>query len=89
MWLEELSMPKNKHKRKALAHSKPKTAPPPGLITSHPKFFVLVGLFFVALSVYLLTFKSQDNAMFGLAMLSLISGLFLAISAKIAVNNKS
>jgi len=79
---------KHKHKRKASAHSKPKTEKPPGLITSHPKAFVLVGLFFVALSMYLLAFESQDNAMFGLAMLSLITGVVLAITAKIAVTKE-
>ena len=82
-------MPTNKHKRKASAHTKPKAAKPPGLITSHPKAFFLVGLLFVALSFYLLAFKSQDNAMFGLAMLSLITGVGLAISAKVAVTKKT
>ncbi|MDX2367846.1 MAG: hypothetical protein QNK36_05505 [Colwellia sp.] len=82
-------MPTNKHKRKASAHAKLKTAKPPGLITLHPKAFFLVGLFFVALSLYLLTFESQDNAMFGLAMFSLITGVVLSISAKIAAVKKN
>ena len=82
-------MPTNKHKRKTSAHSKAKTAKPPGLITSHPKAFFLVGLVLVALSMYPLAFKSQDNAMFGLAMLSLITGVGLAISAKVAVTKKT
>lgn len=85
---EELVMPINKHKRKASKHSKPKaakSAQQSGLITSHPKIFVLIGLFFVALGTYLLTFESQDNAMFGVAMLSLIAGGLTAIYAKIAV----
>jgi hypothetical protein len=82
-------MPTNKHKRKASAHSTLKTVKPPGLIALHPKAFALVGLFFVALSMYLLIFESQDNAMFGLAMLSLITGIVLAISAKMAVTKKN
>lgn len=82
-------MPTHKHKRKASAHSKPKTAKPPRSITSHPKAFGLVGLFLVAVSMYLLVFKSQDNAMFGLAMLSLIAGMALAIMAKITVTKKN
>jgi len=85
-------MPTNKHKRKASAHSKPKTvksAQPSGLITSHPKIFALVGLFFIALGMYLLTFESQDNAMFGLAMLSLISGVVTTIYTNIAVPKKN
>lgn len=82
-------MPTNKHKRKASAHSKSKAAKPPGLITSYPKVFVLVGLFFIAVSMYLLTFKSQENSMFGFAMLSLIGGVSLVIYAKIAVTNKN
>jgi dolichol kinase len=82
-------MPTNKHKRKASAHSKPKIAKPPGLITSHPKAFGLVGLFLVAVSAYLLFFESQDNAMFGLAMLSLVTGIALTIFAKITVTKKN
>lgn len=83
-------MPTNKHKRKASAHSKPKIAKSaqPGLVTSHPKVFVLIGLFFVAVGMYLLTFESQDDAMFGLAMLSLIAGVVTAIYAKIAITKK-
>lgn len=82
-------MPTNKHKRKASAHSKVKAAKPPGLIASHPKAFGLIGLFLVAVSIYLLVFESQDNAMFGLAMLSLVTGVVLAIFAKMTVTNKS
>ena len=81
-------MPTNKHKRKASAHSRPKARKAPGLITSYPKAFTLVGLFFIAVSVYLLAFEFQDNAMFGLAMLSLITGVVLVFSAKIAVTKK-
>ncbi len=83
-------MPTNKHKRKASAHSKAKIAKSaqPGLVTSHPKVFVLIGLFFVAVGMYLLTFESQDDAMFGLAMLSLITGVVTAIYAKIAITKK-
>ena len=82
-------MPTNKHKRKVSAHTKPKTAKPPGLITLHPKVFILVGLLFVALSMYLFTFEYQDDAMFGLAMLSLIAGVVLVIYAKITVTRKN
>ncbi len=82
-------MPTNKHKRKASAHSKSKATKPPGLITSYPKAFVLVGLSLIAVSIYLLVFESQDNAMFGLAMLSLITGIVLAFSAKIAVSKNN
>lgn len=82
-------MPTNKHKRKASAHAKPKTAKSPGLITSHPKISTFVGLFLVALSMYLLIFESQDNAMFGLAMLSLIAGMILAISVQITATKKN
>lgn len=84
-------MPTNKHKRKASAHSKPKIAKSPGLITSHPKAFGLIGLSLIMVSVYLLFFKSQYDAMFGLAMLSLITGVALTIFAKMRVteNNQS
>jgi hypothetical protein len=82
-------MPKNKHKRKASAHSKPKATKAPGLITRHPQVFLLIGGLLFALSIYLLTFKSQDNAMFGLAMLSLISGVILTISAKMSVTKEN
>jgi hypothetical protein len=84
-------MPTNKHKRKASAHSKPKTAKSAqaaGLVTLHPKFFVFVGALFVALGVYLLAFESQDNSMFGLAMLSLIAGTVTVIYANVAVPKK-
>jgi len=84
-------MPTNKHKRKASAHSKSKTvksAQQLGLMASHPKAFVLVGLLFVALGIYLLTFESQDNAMFGFAMLSLITGVVTTIYANFSVSKK-
>lgn len=84
-------MPTNKHKRKASAHSTPtigKNAQPTGLIISHPRVFVSVGLFLIALGIYLLAFKSQDNAMFGFAMLSLIVGGVTTIYAKFAVPKK-
>ncbi|MEH6652231.1 MAG: hypothetical protein V7707_19585 [Motiliproteus sp.] len=84
-------MPRNKHKRKASAHPKPKTvksAKPSGVITSHPQVFILLGLFFVALGVYILVFKSQGNAMFGFAMLSLIVGVVTVIFANFAVPKK-
>lgn len=88
---EELVMPTNKHKRKASAHPKTKTAKisqAPGLITAHPKLFVLIGLIFVALGMYLLAFEAQDNAMFGLAMLALIAGVVTTIYANFAVAKK-
>jgi hypothetical protein len=86
---EGLSMPTNKHKRKASAHSIPKTTKSPGPLTLHPKLSVFIGLFFVAVSMYLLTFESQDNAMFGLAMISLITGVVLVIYAKTAITKKN
>jgi hypothetical protein len=85
-------MPTNKNKRKAATHSKPnvvKNTQQSGLITSHPKVFILVGLFFVALGLYFLTFESQDNAMFGLAMLSLIVGVVTTIYANITIPKKN
>lgn len=81
-------MPTKKHKRKASAHSKSKPVKPPGLISSHPKAFLLIGLFFMLASVYLLAFEAQDNAMFGVAMLALVAGVVLAFSAKIAMSKK-
>ena len=85
-------MPTNKNKRKAYTHYKTnpvKNTEQPGLITSHPKAFFLVGLFFVALGIYLLTFESQDNAMFGLAMIFLIAGVVTTIYANIALPKKN
>lgn len=78
-------MPTNKHKRKASAHSKLKREKVPGLVSSHPKTFGLIGLFLIMVSVYLLFFEYQNDAMFGLAMLSLIVGLTLTIFAKIRI----
>tara|TARA_B110000238_G_C15887063_1_gene336050 strand:+ start:363 stop:626 length:264 start_codon:yes stop_codon:yes gene_type:complete len=85
-------MPTNKNKRKAHTHSKPnvvQNTQRPGLITSYPKVFVSVGLFFVALGFYLLTFESQNNAMFGLAMIALIAGVVTTLYAKIAIPKKN
>jgi hypothetical protein len=84
-------MPTNKHKRKASAHSKSTTVKKiqPGVITSHPKVFIVVGLLFVTLSIYLFTFEYQDDAMFGLAMLSLIVGVITTLYAKIVVTKKN
>jgi len=84
-------MPTNKHKRKASAHSKTKAVKSfqsSGLITSHPKVFAIAGLLFVALGLYLLAFESQNNAMFGVAMLSLIAGGATTIYANFAVPKK-
>ncbi len=84
-------MPTNKHKRKASAHSKSKTVKstkPSGVITSHPKVFVFLGFFFVALGVYLLAFKSQYDVMFGFAMLSLFVGAVTVIYANFSLPNK-
>jgi hypothetical protein len=44
-----------------------------------------VGLFLVILGLYLLAFKSQDNAMFGLAMISLLTGIVATFYAKITL----
>jgi|TARA_B110000967_G_C18606108_1_gene421672 hypothetical protein len=85
-------MPTNKNKRKASSHSKPnvvKSRQQSGLITSHPKAFVLVGWLFVVLGIYLLTFESQDNAMFGLAMIFVITGVVTTIYANIALPKKN
>tara|TARA_B110000467_G_C18102715_1_gene358073 strand:+ start:98 stop:361 length:264 start_codon:yes stop_codon:yes gene_type:complete len=84
-------MPTNKHKRKASPHSKPKSVKgtqSSGLITSHPKAFIGVGFFLIAFGMYLLTFESQNDAMFGVAMLSLIAGVVTAIYANFAVPRK-
>jgi len=81
-------MPTNKHKRKASAHTKAKLTKPPGLITLHPKPTILFGILLIVISMYLLAFKATDNAMFGLAMLSLITGVGLAIAAKMAITKK-
>ena len=84
-------MPANKHKRKATSHVKTtsvKLTQSSGLISSHPKAFVMGGLFFVVLGLYLLAFESQNNAMFGVAMLSLIAGGATTIYANFTVPNK-
>lgn len=78
-------MPTKKHKRKASAHAKSNKlnrVKSTGLMASHPKIFFLVGLFLVTLGLYLLTFKSHDNAMFGLAMISLLTGIVTTFYAK-------
>jgi hypothetical protein len=85
-------MPTSKNKRKASTHAKAKKSKiekSPGLITKNPKFFGIVGVLLVLLSSYLLLFKSQDNAMFGLAMLSLISGVAFTVLAKISVSKSN
>ncbi|MBA6265308.1 MAG: hypothetical protein V7780_06445 [Colwellia sp.] len=84
-------MPTNKHKRKASAHSKSHTGKnihPKGLVISHPKIFIFVGLLLVTLSLYLLAFESQDNALFGLAMLSLIVGVVTTFYANFTLSKK-
>ena len=84
-------MPSNKHKRKASAHTQSKKLPSAkssGLIVSHPKLFVIVGLVLVFLGLYLLAFEAQKNSMFGLAMLALISGVTTTIYANFALSKK-
>lgn len=84
-------MPRNKHKRKASAHSKShavKSARPSGLKALNPKIFVLLGVFFVAVGVYLLVFKSHSGAMPGFAMLSIIAGVVTAIFAGFSLPKK-
>lgn len=85
-------MPANKHKRKASAHTRSKTsknAQSPRLISLHPKVFIFIGLFFVALGIYFMAFEAQSNAMFGVAMLLLVAGTATTIYANFAVPKKS
>ncbi|GAW97449.1 hypothetical protein MTCD1_03076 [Colwellia marinimaniae] len=80
-------MPTNKHKRKASTKVKfkaVKNVHSLGLISAHPKLFVLVGLLLVALAIYLFAFEAQDDAMFGFAMLALITGVAVTIYANFA-----
>ncbi|TWX69276.1 hypothetical protein [Colwellia sp. C1TZA3] len=82
---------KNKHKRKTAAHTKTKVAKyalSSRLITLHPKVFISLGLFFVALGLYLLAFEAKNDAMFGAAMLSLIVGTATTIYANFAIPKK-
>ncbi|SEL86188.1 hypothetical protein SAMN05216262_12715 [Colwellia chukchiensis] len=79
-------MPSKKHKRKSSVQRRMNKVKPPGLLTKHAKLFVLVGWCFILFSIYLLAFKAHDNAMFGVAMLTLISGVVLSISAQLALN---
>jgi hypothetical protein len=81
-------MPITKHKRKASAHYKAKNAKSDqssGLVSKHPKTFVLVGWLLVLLAIYLLAFESQNNAMFGVSMLSLVVGLATTIYANFVI----
>ncbi len=81
-------MPTNKHKRKAVAKNKTRTlksTKTSGVISSYPKVFIYIGLFFVAVGIYFMAFESQSNAMFGLAMLLLVSGTAIAIYANFTV----
>ncbi|WP_299205553.1 hypothetical protein [uncultured Amphritea sp.] len=83
-------MPKNTHKRKASVHSKSKvvkSAKSSGR-TSNPKIYVLGGLFFVAVGLYLLLFKAHGNAMTGFAMLAIIIGVVTAIIASFSAPKK-
>ena len=48
--------------------------------------FIYIGLFFVAVGIYFMAFESQSNAMFGLAMLLLVSGTAIAIYANFTVS---
>ena len=84
-------MPANKHKRKASSHTKGKAVKKirsTGFVVSHPKLFFSVGLFLVGIGAYLLAFESQDNVMFGVAMLSLIVGVVTTIYANFSAPNK-
>jgi len=84
-------MPITKHKRKATAHSKAnkaKSGQSSGQISSHPKTFVFIGWLLVTLGIYLLAFESQNNAMFGVSMLSLVVGLATTIYANFAIKKK-
>lgn len=82
-------MPNNKHKRKAAVHNKSKKlkhTQKAGLISSHPKIFTYGGLFFIALGVYFMAFEGQSNAMFGIAMLLLVTGTATAIYANFTIS---
>lgn len=80
-------MPTKKHKRKASVQTKPKTQKPvqQGVIASNPQLFFVIGLCLVAVSLYLFAFKAHIDAMFGLAMLSLVAGVALSFFAKISL----
>ncbi|WP_440875695.1 hypothetical protein [Thalassotalea sp. PLHSN55] len=82
-------MPTTKHKRKATAHHHVKVEKQPGMISSHPQAFIGIGVFCILLSIALLAFQGHDNAMFGIAMLSLVAGVVLTFTAKIALRKKN
>lgn len=84
-------MPRNKHKRKASAHSKSKSVKGPRqswIRALNPKIFVLLGVFLVALGAYLLIFKSHSGAMPGFAMLSIIAGVVIGVFAGFSLPKK-
>lgn len=84
-------MTKNKHKRKASVNPKPnklKGTQSLGVIALHPKIFVVIGLLFIALGISLLAFNPQDNAMFGLSMLSIFIGVVISFYAKFPVTKR-
>jgi len=86
-------MPAKKHKRKASDHTRSKRSSlkqikPAGLIASNPRLFICIGISLIALGMYLLAFESQYDAMFGLAMLTLVSGGAIAIYSNFALPKK-
>jgi len=81
-------MTRNKRKRKRSKSSNPNQVnktPSPGLMALYPKVFFLLGLFLIVLAVLLLAFYSQDNALFGLAMLTFVTGVAISFYAKFPI----
>lgn len=87
-------MPTRKHKRKAVKHSKKmmtskNSAKYSGLISQHPRVFLFLGISFILSGIYLLITGMQNNAKFGLAMLSIFAGIATAIFANSALPKKA
>ena len=83
-------MPANKHKRKITKHAKKsdkaeQVVKGTGMLSTYPVAFIVLGLCLLISGIYFLLTGMQNNAMFGIAMLLIISGTATAVFANLAL----
>lgn len=86
-------MSARKHKRQAMKQAKKNSNPKNtgkrlGLFSQYPRSFLFLGVALILTGIYLLITGMQHHAKFGLAMLSIFTGIAIAIFANSVLPKK-
>ncbi|MEW6982808.1 hypothetical protein AAD001_09180 [Colwelliaceae bacterium 6471] len=77
--------PKKKYKNQSIKRSSKRI----NLISQYPRTFLIIGIVFIVIAGFLLVTGMQNNAKFGLALLSLIVGAITVIMANFSLAKKN